>query len=454
MSKSNMFKEFEEVSSKAWKQQIQFDLNGKDYNQTVNWISNEGIRVRPFYNSDEKVRDDIYVPDEWNICQFIEINDEYESNELLISLINKEVYDFTIKFQKDVCDLEILFDKINLEYINLYIQTDCLKSPILEHLNDFSKKNKCNLNLDIDIFGRFTETGNWILSKKHDVENLKKILNVFSGFKSIVQLKSTVFQNSGANIIQEIAYTMLLGDLYISIFGDKIISKINFEIAIGSNYFFEIAKLQSYRILWKTITSYYKKPIDNLHIIGVPSKKNKTIYEYNSNIVRTTSENMAAILGGVNSIKNFNYDNLFKKENKFSNRISINQLLILKHEANISKVKNPISGSYYISYLINQISDQSYDLFKELDENGNLIDHLYTGLIQKKIKENAIKEQHDFDTCNEIIVGANRFINPSEKIKGQCDIDPFLSRNVKTLIEPLVERRLASKIEKNKFLNE
>jgi methylmalonyl-CoA mutase len=145
---------------------------------------------------------------------------------------------------------------------------------------------------------------------------------------------------------------------------------------------------------------------------------------------------------------------LFKKENKFSNRISINQLLILKHEANISKVKNPISGSYYISYLINQISDQSYDLFKELDENGNLIDHLYSGLIQKKIKENAIKEQHDFDTCNEIIVGANRFINPSEKIKGQCDIDPFLSRNVKTLIEPLVERRLASKIEKNKFLNE
>ena len=163
---------------------------------------------------------------------------------------------------------------------------------------------------------------------------------------------------------------------------------------------------------------------------------------------------MAAILGGVNSIKNFNYDNLFKKENNFSNRISINQLLILKHEASISKVKNPVSGSYYISYLIDEISNQSYDLFKELDGNGNLIDHLYTGLIQKKIKENAIKEQDNFDNSKEIIVGANKFNNTSEKIKSQCDIDPFLSRNTKTLIEPLSKRRLASKIENNKFLNE
>lgn len=449
-----MFKEFEEVSSKAWKQQIQFDLNGKDYNQNVNWVSNEGITVRPFYNSDEKVREDIYVPDEWNISQYIEIKNEYESNRLLISLINKEVYDFTIKFQNDVCDLEILFDKIKLEYINLYIQIDSLDSSLLLQLNDFSKKNKCNLHLDIDIFGRFAQTGNWMLSKKEDEANFQKLLDNLSEFKSIIQLKSSIFQNSGANIIQEVAYTMMLGDLYISTFGEKIIPKINFEIAIGSNYFFEIAKLQSYRVLWKTITSYYNKPINNLHIISIPSKRNKTIYEYNSNIVRTTTENMAAILGGVNSIKNFNYDNLFKKENNFSNRISINQLLILKHEASISKVKNPVSGSYYISYLIDEISNQSYDLFKELDGNGNLIDHLYTGLIQKKIKENAIKEQDNFDNSKEIIVGANKFNNNSEKIKSQCDIDPFLSRNTKTLIEPLSKRRLASKIENNKFLNE
>ena len=181
-----MFKEFEEVSSKAWKQQIQFDLNGKDYNQNVNWVSNEGITVRPFYNSDEKVREDIYVPDEWNISQYIEIKNEYESNRLLISLINKEVYDFTIKFQNDVCDLEILFDKIKLEYINLYIQIDSLDSSLLLQLNDFSKKNKCNLHLDIDIFGRFAQTGNWMLSKKEDEANFQKLLDNLSEFKSIL----------------------------------------------------------------------------------------------------------------------------------------------------------------------------------------------------------------------------------------------------------------------------
>mgnify|MGYP003314311296 CR=1 FL=1 len=95
---------------------------------------------------------------------------------------------------------------------------------------------------------------------------------------------------------------------YINLFGSTIIKQLNFEIAIGSNYFFEIAKIQAFRILWKTISNTYGLPINNVHIIAIPTVRNKTIYDYNNNLIRSTSECMAAILGGANSVKNFNYD--------------------------------------------------------------------------------------------------------------------------------------------------
>ena len=242
---------------------------------------------------------------------------------------------------------------------------------------------------------------------------------------------------------------------YINLFGKTIIKQLNFEIAIGSNYFFEIAKIQAFRILWKTISNSYGIPINNVHVIAIPTTRNKTIYDYNNNIIRSTSECMAAILGGANSIKNFNYDSIYKNKNEFSSRISINQLLILKHECHIDKVKNPISGSYYISYLVDEFAKKSFNLFKELDCKSSFLDHLKNGTIQRKIKENSSKEQENYQSKLEILVGSNCYVNMDEKMKQQLETNPFPSRkSKKTLIEPLIKKRLAAESEKTRLDNE
>ena len=452
---SNMFKEFESISEKNWKQQIQFDLGGKDYNSEVNWTSYEGINIKPFFTDKYKPNNTFYIPENWNISQEIYLKDELTSNHEIKKLISQEVYDITIYIYKDFINVDLLFDNIDLTYINIYFKIEDLNELVLSKLDNFAKKHKSLFHLDHDLLGDYLSTGNWKTNYKQEVKRFKNILKTITHFKSVIQLKSSNFQEAGANIIQQISYSMCQANEYINLFGSTIIKQLNFEIAIGSNYFFEIAKIQAYRILWKTISNYYSFPIDDVHIIAIPTSRNKTIYDYNNNIVRSTSECMAAILGGADSIKNFNYDSIYKYKNEFSTRISINQLLILKHECYIDKVKNPISGSYYINYLVDEFTKKSFNLFKELDSKSSFLDHLKNGTIQRKIKENASKEQKNYNSNLEILVGSNCYVNMDEKMKEQLEVNPFPTRkSEKTLIEPLVKKRLATESEKKRLDNE
>ena len=450
-----MFKEFELISEKNWKQQIQFDLGGKDYNSEVNWISYEGVNVKPFFTDKYKPSNTFYVPENWNISQDIYLKDELTSNQEIKKLISQEVYDITIHISEDTINVDLLFNDIDLTYINIYFKIEDLNELVLSKLDNFAKEHKSLFHLDYDILGDYLSTGNWKTNYKDEVKRFKNIIKIITHFKSVVQLKSINFQQAGANIIQEISYSMCQANEYINLFGNTIIKQLNFEIAVGSNYFFEIAKIQAYRILWKTISNSYGFSINDVHIVAIPTIRNKTIFDYNNNIVRSTSECMAAILGGADSIKNFNYDSIYKYKNEFSTRISINQLLILKHECHIDKVKNPISGSYYISYLVDEFAKKSFKLFKELDCKSGFLDHLKNGIIQRKIKENASKEQINYNSKLEILVGSNDYVNMDEKMKQQLEVNPFPTRkSEKTLIEPLIKKRLATEIEKKRLDNE
>ena len=449
---SNLFKEFEFISEKAWKQQIQFDLDGKDYNKEVNWVSNEGINIKPFFTSKYKSKNKLYIPDNWNINQTIYLKEESISNEEIKKLISQEVYDLTIYIKSDSINLDLLFKEVDLTYLNLYFKIDHFNEVLLSNLNNYAKKNKTKFHLDYDLLGNYISTGNWKFSYKEDIEFFKGVINKLSYFKSVVQLKSSNYQNSGANIIQEIAYSMSQANEYVDVFGKEIIKKINFQIAVGSNYFFEIAKIQAYRILWKTISKYHEYPINDVHIIATPSRRNKTIFDFNNNVIRSTSECMAAILGGANSA--FFISIIYKNENEFSKRISRNQLLILKHECHIDKVKNPNYTAAHNQLLktLYFINNQSL-LFKELDsriKEGKKIDE-----IEKKIKESAQKEQLKFNDKIEILVGSNHYQNMDEKMKEQLEVNPFPTRkSEKTLIEPIIKKRLAGVIRAKKVIGE
>ena len=251
-------------------------------------------------------------------------------------------------------------------------------------------------------------------------------------------------------MVQQLAYTLAHINEYFNRIS-AINQPITIEVAVGTNYFFEIAKLRALRLLFKTLAKEYNHDFD-CHIIAIPTKRNKTIYDYNVNMLRTTTECMSAILGGANAVSNLAYDAIYHKNNEFGDRISRNQLLILKEESYFDKVNNPSDGAYYIESLTEQLAEKALELFKEIEANGGFITQLIEGTIQRKISESAQKEQELFNSGKEILLGTNKYPNPNDKMKHDLELFPFVkTKDRKTLIIPIIEKRLAEKVEQERL---
>ena len=172
-------------------------------------------------------------------------------------------------------------------------------------------------------------------------------------------------------------------------------------------------------------------------------------------MLRTTTECMSAILGGANTVFNLPYDAIYHKENQFGQRIARNQLLVLKNESYFNLVNNPAEGSYYIESITQQLAEKALTLFKDIEANGTFLSQLKEGTIQKKIKESADKEQQQFNDQELILLGTNKHPNANDKMKDNLELYPFVKSNpVKTLIAPIVEKRLAEKLEQERLKTE
>lgn len=460
---NGLFDEFDDVSAKQWKQKIQFDLNGADYNKTLIWESNDDISVKPFYNSEDlKTTPEISNTQatQWDICQTIYVANVEKSNQKAIKAIEGGAD--SIKFiipNKDISITDLLE---NLDDIPVFFEPQFLSEEFINKLTEChlerSRKvtSKNEISIQTDIIGNLTKTGNWFNNLNDDFTTFKTIVKQTKSF----HIDSSLYQNAGANMVQQLAYALAHANEYLNVINDdfdqeaKQDLQITFEVSVGSNYFFEIAKLRALRLLWNTLATEYHVNT-NCHIFATPTKRNKTLYDYNTNLLRTTTECMSAILGGSNTICNLPFDAIYHKTNKFSTRIARNQLLILKHESYFDKVNNPADGAYYIESLTNQLAEKALILFKDMEANGGFLKQLKSGIIQRKIKASAAKEQQQFDSDEATLLGTNKHANPNDKMKDELELYPFVKTNQrKTIIEPIIEKRLAETLEQIRLKKE
>lgn len=447
-----LFNDFEEVSAKAWKLKIQFDLKGADYNDTLVWESREGIHVKPFYHKDHQNNITSYFPNNensWQIGQEIYVNHIDKSLNNSIDYVERGADVLNYKIPNENIELYNILNSKDLNASNYLCDFEFLSSIYINKLVGALNISKTYLNLDI--LGNLARTGNWYKSLKEDHNILEDVLSNHSEkFAGILSVDMGLYQNAGANSVQQLAYGLAHVNEYLNHF--KTIGKsILFKVSIGSNYFFEIAKLRALRKLWSALISEYDLDC-KLIISAQPSKRNKTIYDYNSNMLRTTTECMSAVLGGADIVTNLSYDTLFRKHNEFGSRLSRNQLLILKHESYFDKISNPSEGSYYIEDLTEKLGQKSLQLFKEVENNGGFFKHLKEGVIQRKAKESANQEQEEFNNSTEILIGTNKYANESDRMKNELQLYPFVkTKPRKTLIEPIIEKRLSENIEKERL---
>ena len=456
----HLFDEFDKVSAKEWKQKIQVDLKGADYNETLIWKNLEGIDVKPFYHQDDfKVafKEIPGFPKDWNVAQSIFIDDEKIANHLMLDSIKRGAEAIVLTANNEF-NIEQVFNEFLVKNTIIYFDLKFISESFISNLKHFFSSKKTSIFYNIDIIGNLAKSGNWFSNLKEDHSTLAKILKQ-NPQENIVSVDGTLFQNSGATMVQQLAYCLSQANEYLNHFKNTTISKnntfsITFKLSLGSNYFFEIAKIRALRKLYALLASEYNCSKE-CHIITFPSNRNKTIYDYNINMLRTTTENMSAIIGGSNTVCNNAYDSIFHKSNEFGERIARNQLLILKQESYFKASNNPAKGSYYIESITNQLSEKALTLFKNIEINGGFLSQLKEGTIQKKIKDSAQKEQGLFDSGALVLLGTNVHQNPNDKMKNDLELFPFIKKNTrKTLLEPILERRLSEKNEQERLKTE
>ena len=275
MANHNLFSDFDAVSSKQWKQQIQYELKGADYNETLVWESPEGIKVKPFYHSDdseasETVNLDAIVPAKpFAIVQNIFVHDVQKSNARALETLQRGAESVRFTLENDAISIEELMQNLPLENVNYYFNLPFLSVEFTNKINDFASKNKANIFIQNDPIGQLAKDGNWFENLEKDFEKLNIIAKnshplegcPTGGVASFLTISSGIYQNAGANIVQQLAYTLAQANEYFNRI-PNINQPITIEVAVGTNYFFEIAKLRALRLLFNTLASEYNHNFD------------------------------------------------------------------------------------------------------------------------------------------------------------------------------------------------
>ncbi|MCB0445877.1 MAG: methylmalonyl-CoA mutase, partial [Gelidibacter sp.] len=285
MSKQ-LFKEFPEVSSTEWKQLIQFDLKGLDYNNTLIWSTNEGIDVKPFYHADEfktppKVSQTKAT--QWLICQTIFVANVEKSNEKAVNAIENGATSIKFIIPSETVVLKDLLVNINLSEVEVNIE--CLFNNAKFYTQLATLPSEAKIVVNNDIIGHLAQTGNWFDNLKIDYEHFESIVYQTTS----ITVNTALYQNAGATMVQQLAYALAHANEYLNHFDKRISDKekatitFTFNMAVGANYFFEIAKLRALRNLWSALALCYGFDA-KCHIIATPTKRNKTLYDYNTNL--------------------------------------------------------------------------------------------------------------------------------------------------------------------------
>src|SRR5699024_9635029 len=238
-----------------------------------------------------------------------------------------------------------------------------------------------------------------------------------------------LYHHSGATIVQELGYALAAASEYLAILTDSGTSPsdaaamLNFTFAVGSAYFPEIAKLRAARLLWNNLLEAYGADPDAnpAYLHAQSSEWNKTLYDPYTNLLRTSTESMAAAIAGCDALTILPFDRHFRQPDAFSRRIARNQQLILREESFMDKVADPAAGSYYIEQLTDQIGKQAWTIFQNIEKEGGLFQAIEDGFVQDAIQESRNRRDHAVAERERSFVGTSRYTNPDDKMADEIN---------------------------------
>lgn len=355
------------MSNTAWENLVKKQLKTDDIYPILTKENLEGIMVKPFYDSVQKPL--VNLP-------------KIEESTHLVAKYHESL-------EEDVFAFILDQNVENLEQKTIFVNN----AELAGHISPKEEDQYFSL---IDVF-----------DEKQAVINDQLVKELLAKqFRRHICVDISLHQNAGAAIFQQLGIALAKTKELVEIYGSEILNKLIFRIAVGRNYFFEMAKLRAFKIVFNQLSKEYD--LDEIpYIFAETSLRNKAVSDNENNLIRSTLELAAAMIGGADAVFSNNY--LVEKSTENSEEISFKQQIVLAYESIINVFEDASNGSYYVEDITQQIAEKSWAFFVEIEENGGYLELLKQGAIQKKIYDHAIEEQKWVEEGKIKLIGVNLY---------------------------------------------
>ena len=469
-------------SKKEWAERAQAELRGKPLND-LTWKTIEGIDVQPVYGADDVagldhlgtlpgeapftrgVKATMYAGRPWTIRQYAGFSTAEESNAFYRKALAAGQQGVSVAFDlathrgydsdhprvvgdvgkagvaiDSVEDMKVLFDGIPLDKVSVSMTMNGAVIPILASFivageEQGHDRSVLSGTIQNDILKEFMVRNTYVYPPEPSMQLVADIIeytaNEMPKFNSI-SISGYHMQEAGANLVQELAFTLADGREYVrtaiarGMDVDKFAPRLSFFFAIGMNFFMEAAKLRAARLLWSRIMAEFEPKSEKSSMLRTHCQTSGVSLQeqdpYN-NVVRTAYEAMAAVLGGTQSLHTNALDEAIALPTEFAARIARNTQLILQEETGVTNVVDPLAGSYYVEKLTADLADEAWKIIEEVEEMGGMTKAVASGMPKLRIEESAAKRQAMIDRGEEVIVGVNKYRLDKEDPIDIMDID-------------------------------
>ena len=465
---------FPKQSLDDWKKLAEKECRGRPLDE-LNTRTPEGIEVKPLYTAEDLQglehmeslpglapfvrgpKATMYAGRPWTVRQYAGFSTAEESNAFYRKNLEAGQTGLSVAFDlathrgydsdhprvtgdvgkagvaiDSVEDMKILFDGIPLDKMSVSMTMNGAALPVMAMYVVAAEEQgvppgQLAGTLQNDILKEFMVRNTYIYPPAPSMRIVSDIIAYTATHMpryNSISISGYHMQEAGATCAQEPAYTIADGIEYVrtaitsGLDVDAFAPRLSFFFAIGMDFFMEVAKLRAARLLWSTLMAEKFAPQDNRSLMlrthCQTSGVSLTARDPYNNIMRTTIEAMAAVLGGTQSLHTNSFDEALALPTEFSARIARNTQLVLKEETGITRVVDPLAGSYYVESLTDALATEARELIDEVEDMGGMTRAVESGMPKMRIEEAAARRQARIDRGEEVIVGVNRY-QPSQE---------------------------------------
>ena len=429
MENERRLAEFPPVGMAEWQAAIVRDLKGVDPEKRLTWRTEEGMAVRPFYRDEDLQHLELPSPlpgefpyrrgaratGDWRIREEIESADAEEANRLAQAAVaaGADEAAFGAVTAESAQDLDRLLGNLDTIPVHFVCADERLHRLLIERLHRTPRTAK-------------TSTGCDALASLNFAAEI-----VLAAPRGLIPfaIHAEAFADAGATAVQEIGFTLAAGVDFLAALRergvaiDRTASALEFDFSVGSNFFFEIAKFRAFRMAWARVVESFggSREAARAQIAARTAKWNRTIYDPHVNILRATTEAMAAVLGGADAVTVQPFDACYRTPDEASRRLARNTQLLLKHEACMGRVADAGGGSYALETITDFLAGEGWKTLQEIEAEGGFGKAQAAGLIAEALQRSLSAREQSVALRKRVLVGTNQFASAAEQALERSD---------------------------------